>query len=101
MVDLLSKLLSTLLRLYILLHGCQALLSAGADHGGHTEISTVHPFTLPTTLAYGMYGTVSAGLLESSSKRFLASKFVSEKQTDKMSLNHCKQDSLLDYMCKV
>lgn len=66
MVDLLPKLLMALLRLYIFLHGCQALLSARADHGGPTETSAVHPFTLPMTLAYGAYGTVRAGVVESS-----------------------------------
>lgn len=101
MVDLLPKLLITLLRLYVFLHRCQAQLSAGVDHGGPIKICAVHPFTLPTTLAYGVYGTGWAGVVESSRERFLAHKFVCEKQTDKTSLNHCKQDSLLDQMCKV
>lgn len=100
MVDLLLNLLITLLMLYIFLHMCQVLLSAGADHGGPTEISVVHPFTLLMTLAHGVYGTVWAGVVKSSWERFLAHRFVCEKQTDKMSFNHCKQDSLLEYLCK-
>lgn len=37
------------------LHRSQALPPARADYGASTKISTTQPFTLPTTLARGMY----------------------------------------------